>query len=299
MNRPKRKICKPKQFPIVSVSSHEEKDIQRAIKLSLQPHSSVTCPISLSPSVSSPSSKLIPCTSSSLQTSDAPSSSSELIPSVSSSLPTTSNLLPTIDASQYPTRRIEQPKQVISTSDLPSSPYAASSSATLPTNFIQLTKSQTDRIERNRENAAKIREERSVAANSVHTMSSTISTLSSSAQSSSASATTSRSATSEIDTLPTVQTSDNVMVSLFGESLNRNQNSNETDEWYSRWLRVVRLSRKQYDLPNGAAAREFVDTLTEEVNNLAIGVYRSERILVFMAVILQKDLHVKKAVDIR
>jgi hypothetical protein len=94
-------------------------------------------------------------------------------------------------------------------------------------------------------------------------------------------------------------TSDQLMRCAFNASLDCHAVDQATDDWYRRWRRVVKLSRKQYELPGGAVGREFVDSLTDEVNKLASGTHKSERVIVFCSVILQRDLLIKKAADIR
>jgi hypothetical protein len=69
--------------------------------------------------------------------------------------------------------------------------------------------------------------------------------------------------------------------------------------WYARWLKVIEFHRKQYSLPGGAIGRDFVDQLADEIDALAKGRTRSEQIIVFSAVLLQKDPHVKKTCDVR
>lgn len=100
------------------------------------------------------------------------------------------------------------------------------------------------------------------------------------------------------------QTMSGSILHLYGENLDftgvdSSNESLEVDPWYNRWARVVKLSRKQYDLPSGCVGREFVDELTTEVANLTQGTYTSERLLVFCSVILQRDFSVRKAIDIR
>lgn len=59
------------------------------------------------------------------------------------------------------------------------------------------------------------------------------------------------------------------------------------------------MKGKQYDLPNGAVPRSFVHMLAEEIETLAKNNHPSERVLVFVSVMLQRDIMVKQARDIR
>jgi hypothetical protein len=71
------------------------------------------------------------------------------------------------------------------------------------------------------------------------------------------------------------------------------------EEWSNRWCKVINFQRKQYDLPGGAVGRHFVDCLADEVDKLTKGIMLSDRLLVFCAVVLQRDSSVRKACDIR
>ena len=52
-------------------------------------------------------------------------------------------------------------------------------------------------------------------------------------------------------------------------------------------------------MPGGPVGRRYVDLLTEEVQNLAVGNFPSERVLIFSSVMLQRDRMVRKGADIR
>ena len=69
--------------------------------------------------------------------------------------------------------------------------------------------------------------------------------------------------------------------------------------WYRRWFSVVSLKNVQYDLPNSAVGREFVNLLSDEISSLSQGDVKSERVIVFLAVLLQRDTLVRKASDVR
>jgi hypothetical protein len=86
---------------------------------------------------------------------------------------------------------------------------------------------------------------------------------------------------------------------LYGAGIDTSEYDSSSDEWNARWTRVVRLSRKQYDLPGGAVGREFVEMLTAEVNSLAAGHTSSERVMSSCPLLLQRDAAVHKACDIR
>ena len=60
------------------------------------------------------------------------------------------------------------------------------------------------------------------------------------------------------------------------------------------------VSTHHYNLPNGTVAKEFVhvDLLTHEVTQLHSGATRSERLIVFLELMLHCDEMVKKGQDI-
>lgn len=69
--------------------------------------------------------------------------------------------------------------------------------------------------------------------------------------------------------------------------------------WCKRWNKIVSSSRHYYDLPGGAVEREFVDVLAEEVNLFKRSSVCSQRLIVLLALMLQRDSMVNKGRDIR
>ena len=65
------------------------------------------------------------------------------------------------------------------------------------------------------------------------------------------------------------------------------------------WLRVVAIRNSHYNLPNGSIGRDLVGLLSSEVNLLVQGSMSSERVIVFLTVILQRDPMVKRGADVR
>ena len=70
-------------------------------------------------------------------------------------------------------------------------------------------------------------------------------------------------------------------------------------EWERRHKRVVRLRSRYYTLPQGNVGRKVVDAVTAEINALAEGRSPSERVLVLLATLLQRDMLIKNGPDIR
>ena len=71
------------------------------------------------------------------------------------------------------------------------------------------------------------------------------------------------------------------------------------DYWESMWSMVTQLQGRQYELPSGAIGNQSVELLAKEIEKLVSGEFPSERLLVCVAVILQRDKSVKQAKDIR
>ena len=79
------------------------------------------------------------------------------------------------------------------------------------------------------------------------------------------------------------------MQQAFGASILSSEGEARIDAWSERWKAVTALRSRQYVLPNGAVGREFVDILSEEVRLLSRSMVKSERLIVFMIVLLQHD----------
>jgi hypothetical protein len=73
----------------------------------------------------------------------------------------------------------------------------------------------------------------------------------------------------------------------------------ENDLWYKRWKKICGLTGKQYNLPNGNIPIHFITLLTKEVESLSKKEFPSERLLVYVLVMLQRDKQVRRAKDIR
>ena len=89
------------------------------------------------------------------------------------------------------------------------------------------------------------------------------------------------------------------MYEAFGATLLHSEGGDREDIWGVRWLKAVRLKCQHYDLPGGAVGREFVSLLSEEMSSLSRGEAKSERLIVFLVVMLQRDGLVKKGSDVR
>ena len=71
------------------------------------------------------------------------------------------------------------------------------------------------------------------------------------------------------------------------------------DSWCKLWLWLVSFKNCHYDLPTGSVGKDFVVLLSSEIDLLAQGSVRSERVLVFLSAMLQRDPMVQRGTDIR
>ena len=92
---------------------------------------------------------------------------------------------------------------------------------------------------------------------------------------------------------------DGLMRDAYGATLIHSSGVEPAEAWYQRWNAVVHLQGKVYDLPGGAVGRKYVDLLSEEISHLSVGNFPADRVIVFSALMLQRDRMVKKTADIR
>ena len=89
----------------------------------------------------------------------------------------------------------------------------------------------------------------------------------------------------------------NCLFDAFRGSLDRSKEVQET-EWGNRWTVSVNLQGKLYLIPGGSIGRKYIDLLTKEVCRLNQS-ERSERLLVFSRLILQRDPMIKTTRDVK
>ena len=71
------------------------------------------------------------------------------------------------------------------------------------------------------------------------------------------------------------------------------------DMWEIIWTRAVKLQGKLYTLPDGSIGTSFVSTLAAEVLELGKGKQKSELVICFPTLILQRNKEIVKTADIR
>ena len=70
-------------------------------------------------------------------------------------------------------------------------------------------------------------------------------------------------------------------------------------EWVRRWSAIDHLGGSLYFVPGGFIGCKNVDQLSAEVSHLAAGNFPLDILMVFSAIILQRDRMVRKGSDIR
>ena len=89
------------------------------------------------------------------------------------------------------------------------------------------------------------------------------------------------------------------MIEAFGAPLLNLDGKWLGDMWEIIWKRVVKLQGKLYTLPGGSIGRSFVSTLAAEVLELGKGKQKSELVICFPTLILQRNKEIVKTADIR
>ena len=89
------------------------------------------------------------------------------------------------------------------------------------------------------------------------------------------------------------------MEEAFGANLVGGYGNEGDNLWFKRWQRVIALPKRLYDVPGGAVGRHFVDLLSDEVGLLSEGTDKSERLIVCLSVLLQRDTMVQKGLDVQ
>ena len=85
----------------------------------------------------------------------------------------------------------------------------------------------------------------------------------------------------------------------FGAQLLHSKCGSYDNAWCKLWLHIISVKNCHYHLPSGAVAHDFIKLLSSEISLLAREVERSERVLIFLSVMLQRDPMVRKGTDIR
>ena len=100
-------------------------------------------------------------------------------------------------------------------------------------------------------------------------------------------------------------TAENKIAQIYGESIMCNDGTHITSHiqddrvWQEYWKEVVNLPNRKYTLPKNNTGKKFIDLLTTEINSVIQRNSNSEKVIVFMSVILQKSRDIKKSKDVK
>ena len=92
---------------------------------------------------------------------------------------------------------------------------------------------------------------------------------------------------------------DDMMKTAYGDKLLYSDGGPRDSAWCQRWSVIVQHMGQHYSLPGGSIGKKYIDLLCEELQYLSLGTYHSERVIVFCAMMLQRDRLVRKGCDIR
>lgn len=96
---------------------------------------------------------------------------------------------------------------------------------------------------------------------------------------------------------------DELFDTVYGDHVHDNDGSHlhggvaDDIEWQKRWHRLVVLPSKLYELPKGKVAHEFIEELCTLLEGMRH--WNSEKMFVFILVVLQRTKDVRKASDIK
>ena len=84
-----------------------------------------------------------------------------------------------------------------------------------------------------------------------------------------------------------------------GDKLLYSDGGPRNSAWCQRWSVIVQHMGQHYSLPGGSIGKKYIDLLCEELQYLSSGTYHSEWVIVFCAMMLQRERLVCKGCDIR
>ena len=95
---------------------------------------------------------------------------------------------------------------------------------------------------------------------------------------------------------PDIVDPDNLIMKAYREKFGRDEARD--DVWFGYWNILSHLKGKQYSLPGGAVGRKYVDLLSDEIGQVGAGNYTFDCLIVFSALILQRDKMIIKSADV-
>ena len=91
---------------------------------------------------------------------------------------------------------------------------------------------------------------------------------------------------------------DDMMKTTYGDKLLYSDGGPRDSAWCQHWSVIVQHMGHHYSLPGGSIGKKYIDLLCEELQYLSLCTYHSERVIVFCAMMLQRDRLVCKGCDI-
>jgi len=90
-----------------------------------------------------------------------------------------------------------------------------------------------------------------------------------------------------------------LMKIAYGDTLVYSEGGSRDFPWYQHWSVIIQHLGQHYSLPGGSISKHYVELLCDELQYLSQSTYRSERLVVFCSLMLQRDHLVRKGCDIR
>ena len=97
----------------------------------------------------------------------------------------------------------------------------------------------------------------------------------------------------------------NLMYKVYGDYVHQDDGTQldggiqDDNTWQTYWRRLVAFPVQSYQVPNGSVGRRFVSTLAEIMKGIKARKSNSEKLIVFILVVLQRDRDIKTTRDIR
>jgi hypothetical protein len=102
-----------------------------------------------------------------------------------------------------------------------------------------------------------------------------------------------------------ITSADRKLAAVFGDHIHNNDGTHlsggiaDDHLWQRRWRKLVAHSPARYEAPKGKVGKRFISLLADEFQGVTARHWNSERPLVFVAVVLEKQDGVRRAQDIR
>ena len=100
-------------------------------------------------------------------------------------------------------------------------------------------------------------------------------------------------------------TAENKIAQIYGEHIMCNDGTHiistiqDDRVWQKYWREIVNLPNRKYNLPKNSTGKKFIHLLNTEINNIIERKSNSEKLIVFLTVILQKSKSITKSKDVK